>query len=200
MQESDREDFSNCISALFFDREATEAMFLAYWMGLSDLTLEQVQQAVWLAIREAKGPSVPRPAELRELVFGKTEDRALLAWNDVLRAVPLGPYKHIDFQDRVINAAIRSLGGWPNYVARFTGADEEKWARLDFLRTYRGFLSSGVNGEACEPLPGLSEKQVVQGKLVTPVPRKIACDASRVAAPKRIETQQPFKRLEQANV
>lgn len=179
MQESDREAFSECIEALVisFGSEASRGVFMAYWMGLCDLDLDEVQASVVLAIRESK--SLPTPAELREKVVGKSEDLAIRAWTVVERSLGIGPYKHIDFEDRIINATIRNLGGWPTFLGRCTNATEEKWLRLEFLKTYRAMLSSHVSGEACAPLPGLSEQQVVGGKLGAPIPKRVGCDYTK---------------------
>ena len=49
-----------------FNRDVDEATAEAYWIGLNDLTLEQVGLAVTSAIRQCKW--MPAPAMLRELV------------------------------------------------------------------------------------------------------------------------------------
>jgi hypothetical protein len=156
MDANDKVEFRVAIEALFagFDREATTAMFLAYWMGLQDMRLSEVQEAVAMAMQRSR--HLPKPIELRELVRGTEETRGELAWLDVLSATALGPYKHLDFVDSGINAAIRSLGGWPTFLSRFTDSESEKWARQEFLRAYRG-LSRVVSAESSAPLPGLSE-------------------------------------------
>ena len=142
------------------------------------LLLPAVQQACYRAIRECK--FVPKPAELREFIFGKVEDRGLLAWADVLKHTGVGGYAHVDFEDRVINAAIRSLGGWPDFLARLTPRDE-KFTRMEFLKSYAAFAASGVSGEICEPLAGLSQGQVVRGQVVDPIPRRLGCKSVRIA-------------------
>lgn len=184
--------------ALAYGKEGTVAMFNTYWLGLSDLTLEAVQNAVATAIRTSA--SFPRPVDLRRLAGEQTsEQRAISAWGDVQRAVPRGAYKHIDFADRLINATIRNLGGWPTFIGRFDGDESEKWARLEFLKTYQALSSSGVNGEACLPLPGLSERTAIGGLLQAPVPLRIDCDANRAVLPCKLLEQPaetPFQRIE----
>lgn len=187
MEATEKQDFAVTIAALFstFGQEATRDIMHGYWLGLCDLGLEVVQGAVAKAIRECD--RLPRPAELRRLtgLSSKAEDLAIAAWNDVLKAVPAGPYKHLDFADKLVNATIRSLGGWPSFLSRFSSAENEKWARFEFCKTYQSFANSGVNGEAIRPLPGLSEVQVgPTGKLVAPVPIGIACDQVRAQPPR----------------
>jgi hypothetical protein len=181
----DKEDFAIAVGALFasFGQDSTKALMQGYWLGLNDLELHQVQIAVASALKRCK--FLPRPAELRELlgVNISEEDTATAAWGDVLRAVRLGPYKHIDFEDKLCNAVIRNLGGWVTFVQRFSDAEAEKWTRLDFIKCYKAFAKSGVNGELIAPLQGLSEREVINGQSCLPMPRKIACDANRNAMP-----------------
>lgn len=164
MRPSDIKAYRNAIAALCltFGREATEELYDAYWMGVSDLTIEALQTAVATAIRSSK--AFPRPVELRQFAGEQTnEQRAIAAWGDVLRAVPRGPYKHIDFQDPLINATVRNLGGWPTFIGRFEDEESEKWVRLEFLKAYQSFASSGVNGEACLPLTGINQVTPIGG-------------------------------------
>lgn len=143
-----------------FRQRVSETMLDAYELGLSDLSGSQVEQAVTAAIRGCK--FCPTPAELRELAGEATAaDRALLAWQSVERATSIGSYRSVDFEDAIINAVIRTLGGWPALLAR-TPEEFDKWARKDFLETYRAFARTGVDGESCRPLPGLSESGSVR--------------------------------------
>lgn len=160
---NDKERFSNAIGALAesFSVEATQPLLRGYWLGLSDLSIGQVEIAVALCIRECK--SMPRPVEIREKVEGTQDDAGELAWAIVLRSIGLGPYKHVDFADGHINAAIRQLGGWPAFLSRFSDGESEKWARIEFLKSYKNLRHARVSGDVCKPLPGLSETQYVAG-------------------------------------
>lgn len=155
-----------------FRQTISEATLMAYEIGLKDIPLAQVELAVVKAIRTCR--FMPTVKDLRELATGtRDSDRPVLAWDAVL-AVPLNPYKHIDFDDPLINATIRNLGGWPSFTDRFNDSESEKWVRKEFLETYQKLLSSGVNGDACRPLPGLSEVTGINGKVVPCVPMRIA--------------------------
>ena len=150
--------------------EPTEAMLQVYSLALADLTADQMQTAVMRAIREV--PRMPRPAELRELagVNIGSDTKAIEAWDDVQRAVPIGSYKWLDFGDQRINATIRNLGGWPNFLQRLDGAESEKWARHEFLKTYAA-IGDNPSAEACRPLIGLGEKVCVGGQMRDPIVR-----------------------------
>jgi hypothetical protein len=167
--------------ALFatFDREPTDDLVRGYMMGLSGMTVEQIQTAVRRSIMEMK--FLPKPAELRELGGAEKhgEARAMAAWLDVLKALSKGPYRHIDFQDSLCNAVIRNMGGWPSFCSRFSDAESEKWTRLEFIRCYSAFARTSVTGEAIAPLQGLNQVEVRNGVTGDPVPVLITCDCDR---------------------
>lgn len=188
MDNSAKEAFAKAIGAMLetFGQQATTPILHGYWLGLNDLTLEAVEQAVGKAIQQSD--RVPKPVDLRRLAGEQThEQRAIGAWADVLRALPEGSWKHIDFQDKLINATIRNLGGWPSFLAKFDGGKDQEFARVNFLKTYQAMVAGGVNGEACAPLPGLAEKTSRGGIVQTPVPVRIGCsDPARAKLPANV--------------
>ena len=158
-----------------FRQKITPTTIQAYEFGLSDIPPSAVEVAIKRAIQTSR--FMPTAAELREACGQiRPDDRAVIAWGTVERCVGLGPYKHVDFEDGIINATIRTLGGWPNFIIRFSSAEAEKWLMKEFEQTYRALARSRVDGEVCRPLPGLSEKTAVNGKLVDPIPVRIRCD------------------------
>tara|TARA_A100001391_G_scaffold163841_1_gene123508 strand:- start:189 stop:788 length:600 start_codon:yes stop_codon:yes gene_type:complete len=146
----------------------------AYWIGIADeITIEEMERAAIAAIKRCK--FFPSVAELLELAGVSPERATTDAWGIVLSAIPIGPYKSVDFSDAAINATIRTLGGWPMFVSRFSDADSEKWARLEFTKVYGSLSASSVDGEASRPLAGLSESQIVNGIIGPPIPIQIGC-------------------------
>jgi hypothetical protein len=157
LTEKDRQDFAIVIAALSetFGRDASEATVYGYWLGLNDLPIDSVKDAASRALRSCK--FMPTPAELRELAgIANVSDRALLAWSAVEKASSLGAYKSVDFDDPLINAAIRSMGGWPAILDK-SQQDFDTWVRKDFIAAYQGFMRAGVDGDVCRPLPGLAD-------------------------------------------
>jgi hypothetical protein len=198
--ETDIEHFRELIEAmaLSFGVEFTKPRFLGYWVAMRDLSLFVCQQAVYRAMGESK--RLPLPAELREFAgVPNPEQKAIAAWGDAERASRLGSYKHIDFEDKLINAVIRHLGGWPMFLSRWTGS-EEKWLRMEFVKVYRNFQSTGVNGDACRALPGLSQAQSSGGIVAEPVAVLIPCDAERKDARIRVGVKPVVKTLERLEV
>jgi hypothetical protein len=149
----------------------------AYAVGLEGLTDQQILAAGKRAIQTNK--FMPTPSELRELAGQGNGARSIAAWADLLRAEGKGSYRHVDFEDPLINATIRMLGGWPAMFVRRDSIDGDKWYRIDFVRIYESLAAAGVDGEMCRPLPGLGMAQVRNGEVVDAIPDVIECDPVR---------------------
>jgi len=182
MTDSDRLEFGTHLTALLetFGQEGTKALLLGYWHGLNDLPIVVVKDAIGQALRQCE--RLPRPAELRKLVGQQItpESKAIAAWSEATKAVSVhGPYKSVAFQDRIVNAVVRHLGGWPNFCSRLTES-EEQWVRKDFMRVYQTYVVGGVSHEALLPLAGLNEVEVVNGVIGRPVPKLVRCTEERL--------------------
>jgi hypothetical protein len=146
--------------AEMWDKSLSEAGATMYVAALDGLNADEVERAAAMASRTCE--RFPPPAVLRELAGEqKPEDRAVAAWVQVEKAVQRhGSYRSVDFEDRTINAAIRSMGGWPALCGR-PESDFDKWGRQDFVKAYTAFARMGVGEEAGAALPGLSTGGVV---------------------------------------
>lgn len=173
-----------------FGRSVSVATIEAFVVGLADIPDEALERAGVQSLRTSK--FMPSIAELRELA-GVTAiaDRAVLAWDAVLKSLSHGPYQHVDFDDGVINATIRHLGGWPEFYGRLSGSEQEKWTRKEFIDAYRSLSRAGVDGEACRPLVGLA---TTEGKkplrIATGLPQVAGFISERDALPK-LELRKP---------
>jgi hypothetical protein len=168
-----------------FRAELSQHMLAGYLLGLKSLSLAELETAVSRAIGECK--HLPRPAELLELA-GKSQDtsgHSVLAWDCAMSAVGHGSYKPIDFEDNLINATIRSMGGWPSFLSRLHG-DEEKWARQEFVKTYSAYQKTPPAAESCKPLQGLGGMTSINGIVQERQPIAIAAPPSlRIEETKR---------------
>jgi hypothetical protein len=85
-------------------------------------------------IRSAK--FFPKPAEFLEHLEARREDRAAVAWLDVVATLKrFGNYQSVRFADSVIHSAIEAMGGWVRF-----GLMEEKertWKQKEFERLYQ---------------------------------------------------------------
>jgi len=136
-----------------FGRQTTEATFRAYAIGLDGIPDAAVERAAMLALRANK--FMPAPSELRQLAGEiPAEARAIKAWQAVAQAVAAhGYYDSVDFDDPVVNATLRNMGGWERFCERLD-SDEEKWIRRDFDRIYSSLMAAGVGPHEAAPLGG----------------------------------------------
>lgn len=141
-----------------FNREATEVTYRAYIAGLEGLSVEQIVAGVNRALRECK--FMPSPAEIRELSGElKAQDRAVKAWTAFEAAVmEHGGYRTVDFDDVVINATVRNLGGW-EFVCDMSVREFENFLREKFLKAYTSLYAAGVGEEEAAPLRGTFDRE-----------------------------------------
>lgn len=145
---------AQCVGVLAesFGRAASKPMIDGYRIGLSGLTPDEVKIATATALKKCK--FMPAASELRELAGEiKVEDRAERAWLAFDAALSQhSVYRTISFDDAIINATVRSLGG----ISFIIEMDDEQYQflRARFLKCYIALARSGVNGEATAPLLG----------------------------------------------
>lgn len=141
-----------------FGRTASPATFAAYELGLDGLSLESIKLGVQTALKSAK--FMPSPAELREMSGElKPEDRSQIAWLALCKAVEThGGYRTVSFDDVVINAAVRSVGGWER-VCEADPKEFDAHIRREFIKAYTSLCASGVGEEQAAPLIGIFDRE-----------------------------------------
>jgi hypothetical protein len=162
-----------------YQQQMSKELLKMYWLALQDVHLDQLEQAA--AAHVATSQWFPKPCDLRS---ANPEADAVRAWDSAIAAIHHhGMYRHVDFEDQVVNATIRHLGGWPE----FCGMDpkDESWIRKEFVKTYQALAKAGTSKEQAAVLPGLS-----QANQVTRVNGEVGSQqvlVRRVAAPKIID-------------
>lgn len=153
-----RKDFAACMAVLEAGYPRTGKLNpkqLDVWFdNLSDLTVEQLRKAVTTAIRQ--GDDWPTISKLRRYSGADgipAKDRPLLAWNAVTGALAeLQAHHSPYFDDPVVNAVLRQLGGWPELTN--TPANEMKWLQKDFCAAYIALSGVALLEEQTSRLPG----------------------------------------------
>lgn len=160
LQATERPQFAETIAAVCatFGREADEALYAGYWMGLNDLELADVRRAATAAIRRSR--FMPTVAELREWAGDMPlSARAVLAWDAFEQAVVRhGGYAFVRFDDPAINLTVTMLGGWER-CCELPAAAFDKWLKKDFERTYTALCSSGRPVRDCGALLGTFDRE-----------------------------------------
>lgn len=115
----------------------TETRIRIYALDLEDLPPDAIVAAFRRVRREGSG-FFPSVAEIRRQVEGTPDDRALLAWTALERAVGLvGAYQSLDVADTAAaEALVTVFGTWPAFCAHEAGP-ELLVKRQAFLAAYR---------------------------------------------------------------
>lgn len=146
--------------AVAFRQEASPALVETYQIGLDGLDADEISRATERALRECE--FMPPPAVLRKLAgIMDIESRSILAWGAFQDAQKQhGYYESVDFDDPVINATVRNLGGWCELTERIEDEDKtDTWVRKDFERVYQALCRSGIGTEQGRYLPGWHERR-----------------------------------------
>ena len=146
-----------------------------YEQALSRFTDDQIEMAITIAAQTME--FFPKPVQLIEIVEGKSQDRAIVAWDTLLTAIKrYGSYQSVLFADSKITKTVELMGGWLQ-VCSMT-EDETKFRMTDFLKIY-----PGVNGAQEEKaLMGRYEQDNVMRGFVDriPGPVRIGFDGNEI--------------------
>lgn len=130
MTEQDREGFALLMLGIgeTYGESVSDARMELYFAALADLELAELRAAATAHVRTSK--FFPRPAELREAIDGRAEDRAELAWIDMLQLVRRYGFWQVPpaeaWPDNATRAAAMSMyGGWKALCSKLPGEGPE---------------------------------------------------------------------------
>lgn len=153
---------------------------LKLWIaGLVGMTVEQIQRGIIEFTRESTG--FPTPAAIRQAAGASHKDCAELAWMDLMDAMKRANGRGINFDDKYIHAAVRSLGGL--YQLGSTDMKDMGFRKRDFVDAYVAASRAGrtigthaLGNDPCcnaEPLLEYTTGRGIQNALeYTPPPCK----------------------------
>lgn len=140
-----------------YSKELSPALADFWWSLMQTYDLQAVRDAFNRhCINPDNGQWVPKPADIVKLIDGGTLDAALIAWSLVdLSVRSIGPWKSVSFEDKIINAVIADMGGWP----RMNEDSDEDWPfkAKEFQTRYRGYKTTGGAAAFPEKLIGLTD-------------------------------------------
>ena len=140
--------------AAVFDRPFTKERLAGYLAGLADISSEDLCGAIETAIRECR--SFPSVAVLRDMcgqsMKQRREQRATRAFSVLCTTLEsmASPDHNVVFQDPLINATIRAMGGWKSLwnlpISKFA-----QYAQRDFERLFLQFCSNPPSEDEMQP-------------------------------------------------
>lgn len=115
-----------------------------YFLGLKDLTVEQLNSAYVEIIRTRNFQKMPKIAEIRENALGETKElmnlRMQMAREKILFAIrKYGIYQSVEFDDKGIHALIDSAGGWQKICAMEQNEFEDLFRYNNFEKIYGAY-------------------------------------------------------------
>lgn len=149
-EQEKKQRFAVAIVGLFesFRGKASEGLLQIWFAALKDIPADELDAAIVKAVQTKT--FMPTVAELRELCSsaGSSFDAmAEFAWRDLGDTIRrFGPDHSVNFADGIINAVIRTHGGWQR-VCDLDGEEFSKWYRKDFLAAYVRFCRDGCSEE-----------------------------------------------------
>lgn len=154
MTDADRQAFAELMLGLgeTFGEPVSDARMEIYFAALADLELADVRVAATAAVRGSS--FFPRPAEIRELIAGKAEDRAEFAWLALVKIVRgFGYYREPERSDwpdeQLRRAALELFGGWKSLCAQLPAAGTPEF--LGTAKQFKSLYAAAARREACLP-------------------------------------------------
>lgn len=161
MSPEDRARFFEVIvaAAEIYGRQLSAAGLMLYWQALLRYDIAAVEAAVSRHINDPDaGQYMPKPADIVKQVDGGTEDRALIAFTKVERAVrSVGVYRTVVFDDPLIHAVVSDMGGWLKLCS--VTDDELPFVRNEFVTRFRGYGARQLIPEHPTRLIGIVEAE-----------------------------------------
>lgn len=129
------------------------AIQLAY-DALQRFDLQAITRALTAHVNDPdSGQYPPKPADVVRLIEGRKEDRAQQAWTKVEGAMRrVGQYATVVFDDALIHAVIRDMGGWIDLCS--VEEDELPFRAREFEKRYQGYLIRGSAGDYPKMITG----------------------------------------------
>jgi len=151
MNKNDLKRFTEMITATLraYGRDVSEEVILIWWETLREFPIEKIFHAI-----RTFGGEYLSPAAIRSAVVGKPDQVARRAFSRALIAVEKhGAYNSIVFDDPLISATIRDLGGW----VHFCSMELNEWDERRFCERYQDYYEHGCH-EAPVRLIGIHER------------------------------------------
>ncbi len=146
METHERTDFYKTVSDVlgYYRQDASEFTMRVWWEACKGYSLEQVAKALTAhAIDPERGQFPPKVADITRQLSGTSTERAALAWGKVFEAMGrVGAYTDVVFDDPIIHAVIKDMGGWPKICRE--ESEGLSYVQHRFMETFRAYSSRGA--------------------------------------------------------
>lgn len=164
MQSTDLTEFTRVLSSVssLYGKPMSKALMALYWAALQGFALAEVKRALQAHVNDPdSGQYMPKPADVVRFLQGDSRTQALLAWSGVVKAIrEVGGYNSVVFDDPVIHAVIRDMGGWVMLCQ--VRVDELPFREREFTARYAGYVGHAP-GQYPQQLTGMLAHQNALG-------------------------------------
>ena len=139
MKPDDRKRFITTLVGVygFFDRELSEFSIRIWSEALADEAINDIENAFSRHLKDpSAGRFLPRPADILRQLHGDDEDKAQIAWGDVLASARRGGGYWPDC-DAATRQAVEALGGW-SVVCR-SDENNNGFLQRRFLEAFKAY-------------------------------------------------------------
>ena len=116
MKHEEKIDFTDMITGVaeVYGKKISTKLLDIYWLALEKYEFEQIRLAIQQhLLNPDTGQFMPKPADFVRYVEGKSQEKILLAWQKLMKAVKQhGSYQSIIFDDPLIHYVVDEMGGW----------------------------------------------------------------------------------------
>lgn len=156
--------------AAMYSREMAEMQIHWYWNALHKHDFQTVQNAIERHMKSDRGSYMPLIADLCQMLEGRSDDRAGMAWTKFDNAVrTVGPYHDVIFDDPLIHVVVQDMGGW----IYLCGKDDKEWPFIanDFKKRFGALSNRQERPQHAPVLTGIANAQngVAGRELALPV-------------------------------
>ncbi len=161
MRDSDRAQFAKYLAGVYAlkGKEFTHMLADVWFRALQQYDLPAVLGAVNRHVVDPdRGQYVPTPADVVRLIEGGSGDRAILAWDVVMRAVQsVGIYGSVVFDCPFVMRALADMGGWCKLC--MVTEKELPFVAKEFQARYRAHANTGRIPEHPQVLHGQADME-----------------------------------------
>ena len=117
MTPNDFNEFRKIVAGIhaYYRQDLSDFVLSIFWDGLKEYDIQAVSNAFRQHTQNTDdaGKFCPKVADIKKMISGGTQDRALSAWSKVDRAIRcVGTYESVVFDDALIHRVLQDMGGW----------------------------------------------------------------------------------------
>lgn len=145
MNSNDHEKFGKLIAGVFgvYGRECSDEVIEVYYRCLEDYSIDDLSRCFSAHIKNPdNGVFIPKPADIIRMMKGNSKSKSIIAWDKAFNAI--NSSYDVVFDDPIIHAVIRDMGGWVKFCSSVTDFNKDK-IETAFRERYKNYIEYGLS-------------------------------------------------------